>query len=331
MAKGPVGDLAMRRLVFSRLQLKISVGLVLLAVSTSVLGNFITDILKGSPSDWASAHPGTILWFAGASLACLGVALFLATIGQQVFEGIAVRAEGTVTAVDHADVIVLPVSYPFGRPLDAGDQRVAMLAAYMRGEDHDGETAGGDRMPSSDWRPEHVEDRGFRILAAGQQPISLRGLAWRAAWRTLSGQLEGGRLRRVVVVPSTATVLQAGTFADLLLQLLRRSGRVARVAGFDETPGRGEILVTLTEPVAYDNLHALGAGFERIVAGASSVARHPHVCFDITGGTKTYSVAAAFASVRETVSMSYVREDGDGSARLLRYDVAPRFTLPGRS
>jgi len=331
MAKGHAGDLAMRRLIFSRLQLKISFGLVLLAVSTSVLGNFTTDLLKSSPSDWAGGQSGSILWLVGASLACLGVSLFLATMGQQVFEGIAVRAEGTVTAVDHADVIVLPVSYPFGRPLDASDQRVAMLAAYMRGEDHAGETAGGDHVPASDWQPGHVEDRGFRILAADQQPFSLRGLAWRAAWRTLSGQLEGGRLRRVVVVPSTATVMQAGTFADLLLQLLRRSGRVARVAGFDETPGRGEILVTLTEPVPYDNLQALGAGFERIVAGASGVTRHPHVCFDITGGTKTYSVAAAFASVRETVSMSYVREDGEGPARLLRYDVAPRFTLPGRT
>jgi hypothetical protein len=257
------------------------------------------------------------------------VSLFLATIGQQVFEGIAVRAEGTVTAVDHADVIVLPVSYPFGRPPEPGDQRVAILAAYLRGEGHVGETAGGLRVAASAWEPENVEERGFRILADGQQPVSLRGLAWRAAWRTLSVQLDGGRLRRVVVVPSTTTVLQAGTFADLLLQLLRRSGRSARVAGFDEAPGRGEILVTLTEPVAYDNLQALGAGFERIIAGASGMARRPHVCFDITGGTKTYSVAAAFASVRETVSMSYVREDGDGPARLLRYDVAPRFTLPG--
>jgi len=321
----------MRLFMFSRLQLKISFGLVLLAVSTSVLGNFTTDILKGTPSDWAGANSSTVLWFAGASVACLGVSLFLATIGQQVFEGVAVRAEGTVTAVDHAEVIVLPVSYPFGRPLDAEDQRVAMLAAYLRGEDHDGETANGGRVPASAWQPEHVEDSGFRILAAGQQPFSLCGLAWRAAWRTLSGQLDGGRLRRVVVVPSTTTVLQAGTFADLLLQLLRRSGRTARVGGFDETPRRGEILVTLTEPVAYDNLEALGAGFERIIAGASGMARHPHVCFDITGGTKTYSVAAAFASIRETVSMSYVREDGDGPARLLRYDVAPRFTLPGRS
>lgn len=321
----------MRRLVFSRLQVKISFGLVLLAVTTSVLGNFATDLLKGSPSDWGGATFGTAVWFAGASLACLAVSLFLATIGQQVFEGIAVRAEGTVTAVDHADVVVLPVSYPFGRPLEPGDQRVALLAAYLRGEEHEGETVGGTRMAASSWLPEHVEERGFRILAEGQPPVSLRGLAWRAAWRTLSAQLEGGRLRRVVVVPSTTTVMQAGTFADLLLQLLRRSGRSARVAGFEEAPGRGEILVTLTEPVAYDNLQALGASFERIIAGASGMARRPHISFDITGGTKTYSVAAAFASVRETVSMSYVREDGDGPARLLRYDVAPRFTLPGRA
>jgi len=321
----------MRRLVFSRLQLKISFGLVLLAVTTSVLGNFTTDILKGTPSDWASANSSTVLWFAAATLACLAVSLFLATIGQQVFEGIAVRAEGTVTAVDHADVIVLPVSYPFGRPLEPGDQRVAILAAYLRGEGHRGETTDGVSVEASAWQTEQVVDRGFRIVAEGQQTVMLRGLAWRAAWRTLSAQLEGGKLRRVVVVPSTTTVLQAGTFADLLLQLLRRSGRAARVAGFDETPGRGEILVTLTEPVPYDNLQALGASFERIIAAASGVARHPHVCFDITGGTKTYSVAAAFASVRETVSMSYVRDEGDGPARLLRYDVAPRFTLPGRS
>ena len=296
----------------------------------SIAGNALTDGVHWL-GDWIAERgaisPG-VAFIALVVVATLGLWFAVdRTVENLRFRGIKVLWSGSEGRYPQAaaHVLILGVSR-FGRreggatTPEARADRIALARSFI--VEHDprlvlrapGDGGGSVELTGADaWTIEQlchpratIEDRASGLM------LKLNDVSWQQAWRVLARQAAHPRalLERIHVVASDAMgvteAAQLKVFREIIDALARRAAPHANIPPV-EAPERGD-LYQGNEIRDVDQI--VGA----IIEGELARCPDAQICIDITGGTRVYAIAAAIASMREQVIMSYVTPVGPDGA-----------------
>ncbi len=296
----------------------------------SIAGNALTDGVHWL-GDWIAERgwmPPNLAFIGLVAAATLGLWFAVdRTVENLRFRGIRVLWSGAEGRYQQAasHVLILGVSR-FGRregvttTPETQAARIALARAFIVERDPGLvlRLPGADGAPielsgADDWSVEQlchpraiIEDRG-RGLA-----LKLNDVSWQQAWRVLLKQAGHPRalLERIHVAASEsmggAEAHQLRAFCAIIDALARRMASTNGIPSI-EIPERGDLYQS-------NEIRGVDQTIGAIIA--RELARRPdaQICIDITGGTRVYATAAAIASMREQVIMSYVTPVGPDQA-----------------